>query len=53
MPSSSASPGIGAIIVGLIVTCAVISIVTGDFGHWLLVILGIIVGLMAVRSIGG
>ena len=43
--------GIVSIIVGLLVACGIITLVTGTYVHWPLVLLGIGVGLLAVRSI--
>lgn len=49
--SSQSGDGIFGIVVGLLVSCAAMTFVTGSFIQWPLVILGIIVGLMAGRSI--
>jgi len=53
MPRSSVpgAAGIAALVAGLLVTCEAITIVTGSYSHWPLVLLGIVVGLMAVNSI--
>jgi uncharacterized membrane protein YccC len=53
MSSSDAGRGIATIILCILVASAIISGVTGEYGHWIPVVLGIVVGLMAVRSIGG
>jgi uncharacterized membrane protein YhhN len=51
MGSSSSDDGIWALVVSFIVASALISILTGDFGHWPFVIFGIVIGLMAVSAI--
>lgn len=43
--------GIVLIVVGLIAVSVLVSLVTGTHGHWPFVVLGIAVGLMAVKSI--
>ena len=56
MPSSNPVPGAGGIagIIGLfILACFVVTFVTGETVQWLLVPLGIAVGLLAVQSING
>jgi hypothetical protein len=45
--------GIAGIIAALLAVSAVITLVTGTYVHWPLVLLGIGVGLLAVRSING
>ena len=50
------SPGCGGIIgivAGLLAVCGIISLVTGSLDQWPIVLLAIIIGLMAVRSING
>jgi hypothetical protein len=49
----SSESGIAAIVAGTIIVSAVITIVTGGTLHWPFVLLGIVVGLMAVASING
>ncbi len=49
--SSAGSGGIFGIVVGVLVACVSITLVTGSYCHWLPAVLGIIVGLMAVSSI--
>jgi hypothetical protein len=44
---------VGLLILGLLVVSEIITVVTDSALHWPLVILGILVGLAAVRSIGG
>jgi hypothetical protein len=51
MGGSSSTPGIGLLILGVLVVSEIISLVTGMYAHWLFVILGIVVGLMAMSSI--
>jgi hypothetical protein len=51
MGDSSSTLGIGLLILGLLVVSEIISLVTGMYAHWPFVILGIVVGLMAVSSI--
>ena len=51
MNPSNATPGIGAIVAGVLFVSAAISLVTGTHAHWPIVLAGIAVGLMAVRSI--
>jgi hypothetical protein len=56
MPNFDSVPGAGGIagIIGLfILACFVVTFVTGETVQWLLVPLGIAVGLVAVRSING
>jgi hypothetical protein len=43
--------GIAAIVFGVLVTAVLMSVVTQSHGHWLPMLLGIGVGLLAVRSI--
>jgi hypothetical protein len=43
--------GIIGIVVGLLAASVLVSFVTGTYGHWPVVLLGIVVGLAAVRSI--
>jgi hypothetical protein len=49
--SSAGSGGIVGIVAGTLVVCVIITLVTGSYGHWLPVLLGIVVGLAAVASI--
>ena len=49
--SSDVAAGIGTIVVGLLLGCALITIVTGDFSQWLFTGLGILGGLWAVQAI--
>jgi hypothetical protein len=54
MPDFSSPPGadgIFGIIVGTLAVSAIITEVTGTYSHWPFVLLGLIVGLMAVKSI--
>jgi hypothetical protein len=51
MRSFSAAPGIGLFIIALVVASEIITQVTGEYSHWVPVTLGIVVGLLAVRSI--
>lgn len=51
MKHSDATSGIVAIIVGILVVSGAITQVTNSFFHWPLVLAGIAVGLLAVRSI--
>ena len=49
----SSDSGIAAIVVGTIIVSAIITLVTEATWHWPIVLLGIVVGLMAVASING
>ena len=49
--SSAGCGGIFGIIAGLLVVCGIITLVTGSYVHWLPVLLGIAISLMAVSSI--
>ena len=46
-------PGINAIIVGVIGVSTIVTLTTGAYVHWIFSLLGIVVGLMAVKSING
>ena len=46
-------PGIIAIIAGVVLVSILITLLFGYVIHWLPVVLGISVGLMAVRAING
>ena len=48
---SPVSDGISQITAAVVVVSIIISLVTGQVGHWAPVALGVIVGLMAVKSI--
>jgi hypothetical protein len=50
--SSAGFGGIFGIVAGMVVVCEIITLVTGAHDHWLIVLLGILVGLMSARSIG-
>jgi hypothetical protein len=43
--------GIIGIVAGLLVVCESITLVTGSYAQWPIVLLGITVGLMAVNAI--
>jgi hypothetical protein len=45
------SNGIRGIVAGLLVVSVFIALTSGSYIHWPLVLLGIVVGLSAVRSI--
>jgi hypothetical protein len=45
--------GISGIVVAVLMVSVVISEVTHTYSHWPFVILGLLVGLMAVKSING
>ncbi len=49
--SSVTGGGVFGIVLGLLAVCAVISFVTGKWSQWPLTILGIVVGLTAVKAI--
>ena len=49
--STPGKTGIIAIIVGVLAVSALITLVTGSLLHWFPVALGLVVGMMAVRSI--
>jgi len=51
MPDSSSTRGVRAIVIALIGVSIGITEVTGEYSHWPLVLLGIVVGLMAAKSI--
>ena len=54
MTNSNSTPGVGGIagiVIGTIAVSVIISEVSGTYLHWPFVLLGIIVGLMAVRAI--
>ena len=51
MGDSNSTPGIGLLILGLLGASEIISLVTGMYSHWPFVILGIVVGLMAMSAI--
>lgn len=53
MPNSNVpgASGIVFIVVGSLVVSVIITQVTGSYVHWLPVVLGLIVGLLTVRSI--
>ncbi len=56
MPNSNPVPGaagIAGLVTAMLCACVVISAVTGETIQWLLVPLGIAVGLLAVQSING
>ena len=48
---SSTSAGIGLMVLGVLVVSEIITRVTGMYSHWLFVIPGILIGLLAVRAI--
>jgi len=48
---NSGSSGLFGLVVGTLVVAVIISIVTGSHTHWPFVVGGIVVGLMATRSI--
>jgi hypothetical protein len=52
MSGSNATPGIVAIIAGILLVTGIMTLVTGSLFDWLFVLAGIAVGLMAFRSIG-
>jgi hypothetical protein len=49
---SSGSAGTVVIVVACVVVAGVISFITASYGHWPVIVVGIIVGLVAVSSIG-
>ena len=49
--STPGKPGLVAISVGVLAVSALITLVTGSLLHWFPVALGLVVGMMAVRSI--
>jgi hypothetical protein len=49
--SSADGSGIFGLIVAMLVACEAVTLVTDSYGHWLIVLLGIAVGLMAAKSI--
>ena len=49
--STPGSGGIAAIVAGTLIVGCLMSCVTGSYGHWPPLLLGIVVGLMAVASI--
>ena len=51
LPSNSSLPGIIAIIVSVLMVSILITLLFGYVVHWLPVVLGISIGLMAVRAI--
>ncbi|MDA0814218.1 MAG: hypothetical protein O3C21_17740 [Verrucomicrobia bacterium] len=51
--STPGKPGLIAIIVGVLAVSALITMVTNSVIHWFPVVLGLVVGMMAVRSING
>jgi hypothetical protein len=51
MGSSSSAAGIAMIVLGVLVVSEIITQVTGSVIHWPFVLLGIVVGLMAARSV--
>ena len=51
--STPGKTGLIAIIVGVLAVSALITMVTGSVIHWFPVALGLVVGMMAVRSING
>ncbi len=51
MGDSSSTPGIGLLILGMLVASEIITLVTGMYSHWPFVILGIVAGLMAMSAI--
>lgn len=53
LPSNSSLPGIIAIIAGVVLVSILITVLFGYVIHWLPVVLGISIGLMAVRAING
>ncbi len=56
MPPHHSSPdlhGITAIVVATLMVSSLITLLFGHIAHWPPIILGIVVGLMAVRAIHG
>ena len=52
MPSSnSTGDGIATIVIGFIAASTIITLTTGSVFHWPFVLAGILVGLMAARSV--
>jgi len=49
--SIAGAAGIAFLVVGTLVVGEAMTIVTGTYWHWLPLVLGIVVGLMAVASI--
>ena len=47
----SNSGGISGIVFAVVVVSVIITAVTGSVGHWIPIILGLVVGSMAVRSV--
>lgn len=48
---SSESGGLFGLIAAMLMTAVIISFVTGSHWHWFFILGGIVVGLMATRSI--
>jgi len=47
----NSSAGIGALVFFIILASHIITWVTGYYGHWLLILPGILVGLLAAGSV--
>lgn len=50
--SGPGAAGIYAIIAGVVVVSVIISEVAHIYSHWPFILLGVVIGLMAVNSIG-
>jgi hypothetical protein len=53
MSNADISTGIAGIVFAFIGVATVMSMVTGTYAHWIFITAGLVVGLMAVRSITG